>query len=116
MLQLIINLLTPFFEKLGVSPVDVETYVNSMSGYIYAILAALLLMIAVMAAAHWAVKKGSRHVVRWGAGISWVLIVTVIANMICYGPMYNNVSIILNSTAQVSEESAAYSKEVVSGK
>ena len=32
MLQLIINLLTPFFEKLGVSPVDVETYVNSMSG------------------------------------------------------------------------------------
>lgn len=113
MLQLITNLLTPVFEKFGVSPVDVETYVNSMSGYIYAILAALILMIAVIAAAHWAVKEGSRHVVRWGAGIAWVLTVTVIANLICYGPMYNNVSIILNSTAQVSEESAAYSREVI---
>ena len=113
MLQIIINLLTPIFEKLGVSPVDVETYVNSMSGYIYAILAALLVMIGVMIAAHWTVKKGTRHVVRWGAGISWVLIVTVIANMICYGPMYNNISIILNSTARVTEESAAYSKEVI---
>lgn len=113
MIQLIINLLTPIFEKLGVSPVDVETYVNSMSGYIYVILITLVLMAAVMIAAHWAVKKGIRHIVRWGAGISWVLIVTVIANIICYGPLYNNISIILNSTARVTEESAAKSKEVI---
>ncbi len=113
MIQLIINLLTPIFEKLGVSPVDVETYVNSMSGYIYVILITLVLMAAVMIAAHWAVKKGTRHIVRWGAGISWVLIVTVIANIICYGPLYNNISIILNSTARVTEESAAKSKEVI---
>lgn len=113
MIQLIINLLTPIFEKLGVSPVDVETYVNSMSGYIYVILITLVLMVAVMIAAHWAVKKGTRHIVRWGAGISWVLIVTVIANIICYGPLYNNISIILNSTARVTEESVAKSKEVI---
>ena len=113
MIQLIINLLTPIFEKLGVSPVDVETYVNSMSGYIYVILIALVLMVAVMIAAHWAAKKGNRHIVRWGAGISWVLVVTVVANIICYGPLYNNISIILNSTARVTEESAAKSKEVI---
>lgn len=113
MLQLIIDLLTPVFEKLGVSPVDVETYVNSMSSYIYVILITIVLVAAVMIAAHWLVKKGIRHIVRWGAGISGILIITVIANLICYGPMYNNISIILNSTARVTEESAVRSKEVI---
>ncbi|MCI9169045.1 MAG: beta-glucosidase [Dorea sp.] len=113
MLQLIIDLLTPVFKKLGVSPVDVETYVNSMSSYIYVILITIVLVAAVMIAAHWLVKKGIRHIVRWGAGISGILIITVIANLICYGPMYNNISIILNSTARVTEESAVRSKEVI---
>ena len=113
MLQLIIDLLTPVFKKLGVSPVDVETYVNSMSSYIYVILITIVLVAAVMIAAYWLVKKGIRHIVRWGAGISGILIITVIANLICYGPMYNNISIILNSTARVTEESAVRSKEVI---
>ena len=33
--------------------------------------------------------------------MAWVLIVAVLANVICFGPMYNNVAIILNSQAQV---------------
>ncbi len=37
MLQFLINLLTPIFEGMGVSPTDVATYVNNLSGYIYAI-------------------------------------------------------------------------------
>ena len=113
MLQLIIDLLTPVFEKLGVSPVDVEPYVHSRIRYIYVILITIVLVAAVMIAAHWLVKKGIRHIVRWGAGISGILIITVIANLICYGPMYNNISIILNSTARVTEESAVRSKEVI---
>ena len=49
-----------------------------------------------------AVSGGKRnHVVRWSAGVAWVLIVAVLANVICFGPMYNNVAIILNSQAQV---------------
>lgn len=48
---------------MGVSEVDVQTYVNSLSGYIYAILGSFVLMIAVMIAAHFIVKKGTRHVV-----------------------------------------------------
>ena len=43
-----------------------------------------------------AVSGGKRnHVVRWSAGVA------VLANVICFGPMYNNVAIILNSQAQV---------------
>lgn len=113
MLEKLIEWLTPIFTNMGVSPADVQTYVYSLSGYIYAILGTLLLALTVMTVAHFVVRKGTRHVVRWGAGIAWALLVTVLANMICYGPMYNNVSIILNSTARVTEESAAVSREVI---
>lgn len=113
MLQWLIDVLTPIFMNMGVSATDVQHYVNSLSGYIYAIIGALILMAAVMIAAHFFVRKGTRHVVRIGAGVAWVLVMTVLVNAICYGPMYNNVSIILNSTAEVSEESAANSRAVI---
>ena len=58
MLQFLINLLTPIFEGMGVSPTDVATYVNNLSGYIYAILGTLALAIVAMAAARFVVKKG----------------------------------------------------------
>ena len=57
MLQFLINVLTPIFENMGVSPTDVEQYVNSLSGYIYAILALFVVMVAVMVGAHWFAKK-----------------------------------------------------------
>ena len=89
MLQFLINVLTPVFENMGVSPTDVEQYVNSLGGYIYAILALFVVMVAVSAA------------------VAWVLIVVVLANVICYGPMYNNIAPILNGKASISEESKA---------
>ena len=113
MLQFLINLLTPIFEGMGVSPTDVATYVNNLSGYIYAILGTLALAIVVMAAARFVVKKGRRHLVRWGAGLAWVLIVTILANVICFGPMYNNLAPILNYDGAVSAESAAASEAVI---
>lgn len=113
MIKILIDLLTPIFTNLGVSPTDVQTYVTSLSGYIYAIFGTLVLAVVVMILAHFFVKKGTRHVVRFGAGIAWVLLVVTLANVICYGPLYNNVSIILNSTARVTEESAAASREVI---
>ncbi|MCC8064977.1 MAG: beta-glucosidase, partial [Clostridiales bacterium] len=111
MIQLLVNLLTPVFTSMGVSESDVEYYANSLSGYVYAIVILFVVAIVVMVAAHWLVKKGTRHVVRWSAGVAWVLCVTIIANVICFGPMYNNISLLLNSSASVSEESVAASKE-----
>lgn len=105
MLDLLVKWLTPIFENMGVSPTDVQTYVEMLGGYIYAIVGFTVAAIAVMIAAHWLVKKGMRHVVRWGAGVSWALIVTIIANVICFGPMYNNLAPILNTRASVTEES-----------
>jgi len=114
MLQFLIDLLTPIFEGMGVAATDVVTYVNLLSGYIYAIMGLLVLAVVVMVAAHFLVKPGHRHLVRWGAGLSWVLIVTILVNVICYGPMYDNVSVILNSgNRSVSPESAAASEAVI---
>lgn len=113
MLQWLADLLKPIFTHMGVSPTDVDTYVHDLGGYIYAILGTLILAIAVMIAAHFIVKKGTRHVVRWAAGISWVVVVTVLVNVICFGPMYNNLSIILDYDGAVSEESANTSREVI---
>lgn len=113
MLQFLIDRLTPIFENMGVSPTDVQQYVNSLGGYIYAILGTLIAAVLIMIAAHWLVKKGTRHVVRWGAGIAWVLVVTVLANIISFGPMYNNLAPILNGRGEVSEESIKVSEEII---
>ena len=50
---------------------------------------------------------------RWGAGLAWVTVAAIIANVICFGPMYNNIAPILNGGASVSPEAAARSEEVI---
>lgn len=98
---------------MGVSPTDVATYVNNLGGYIYAIVGTLVLAIVVIIVAQFRVKKGKRHLVSWGAGLSWVLIVTILANVICFGPMYNNLAPIINGGGSVALESAAASEAVI---
>lgn len=113
MIQLLIDLLTPIFTSMGVSTTDAQTYVNMLSGYIYTIIGLLAVAVIVMVAAHFLVKKGTRHVVRWSAGLAWALAVAIIANIMCFGPLYNNLSPIMNTRAQVSEESIQNSKAVI---
>jgi len=113
MIQFLIDVLTPIFTSMGVSETDVQQYIQSLSGYIYAIVGLFAAAIIVMVAAHWIVKKGTRHVVRFTAAISWLLIVTTIANVISFGPMYNNLAPIMNGAASVSEESVAASKAII---
>lgn len=113
MIQFLIDWLTPIFTNMGVSETDVQRYVQTLSGYIYAIVGLFVAAVVVMIAAHWIVKKGTRHVVRFGAGISWVLIVTVLANIISFGPMYNNLAPILNGKGSVSEETIEASRDII---
>ena len=114
MIDLLIRLLTPFLKSLGVSEADINSYIHSISSYIYVIFGSLLLMIIVMIAAHFLVKKGIRYVVRWSAAVAWVLIVLLVVNLICYGPFYANVSGMLNaSRAEISEDVVGNSKAVI---
>ena len=66
MVNLLARLLGPIFTGMGVSEADLLSYLTQLQGYVYAILAALVVMIIVLIAASKA-KKGFKHVVRWQA-------------------------------------------------
>ena len=113
MIDFLAGILGPIFTGLGVSEADFQMYLTSLSGYVYFILAALIAMIVVLVLAV-KVKKGLKHIVRWQAVLAFVAAITIVVNMICYGPMYSNVSGFLNaSKADLSEETVAQSKETV---
>ena len=113
MIRFLINVFTPFFTNLGVSPTDVEQYAYALSGYVYAIFILLVVAIAVIVAARWFAKKGTKHVVRWTAAVSWLVIVGILANVISFGPMYNNIAPIMNGSASVPEETVAASRALI---
>ena len=113
MLNFLSTLLSPIFTPMGVSQADLTAYLNQLSGYVYAILFVIIAMIALMIGAHWA-KKGTRHIIRWVAGLGALAAVVGIVNAICFGPMYNNVSGFLNaSKVNLSEETVAQSRATV---
>lgn len=113
MINFLAKVLGPIFAGLGVSEADFQAYLTQLSGYVYAIVALLVVMIVVLVLAGKA-KKGFRHVIRWQAVLAFVAIVTILVNVICYGPMYSNVSGFLNaSKVELSDETVAQSREMV---
>lgn len=113
MLDLLIDWLSPVFVSMGASAADVSNYIHIVGNYIYAILGALLLLITALVGAHWA-RKGTRHVIRWTAVCAFVVAVVIVANMVCYGPLYATVSGVLNaSKAEISDDVVGNSIAVI---
>ncbi len=113
MSNLLANLLSPIYSPMGVSTADFTSYLKMCSGYIYAILAALVIMVVVLAAAGKA-KKGLRGLIRWNAVLAMIAVIAVCVNLICFGPMYTNVSGALNAAkVNLSAETVAGSKEAI---
>ena len=113
MINLIVNLLSPILSPMGVSDADLVSYVTMCSKYVYALLAAVVLLVVVLIVAGFA-KKGTRGLVRWTAVVAFLLAVVLIVNLVCYGPMYSNVSTVLNgSKIELSEETIKASKDVI---
>ena len=113
MVQFLSNLLNPIFGPRGVSQADLESYIGLVQGHVWAILAILVLLIVVLIVAKFA-KKGKKHVIRWSAVLACIAAITLIVNMMCYGPLYNNISSFLNaSKAELTEETIAASKAAV---
>ena len=113
MVKVLTSLLSPIFTPMGVSAADLSSYIEMVKGYAWAIVIALILLVVVLVLARH-VKKGKKHLVRWTAVLSWVGIVTLLVNMMCYGPLYANVSGFLNaSKAELTEETVKASKDVI---
>ena len=113
MAQFLSTLLNPIFGPMGVSQADLTAYIEMVKGYVLVILAALVVMIVVLILAKKA-KKGQKHVIRWTAVIACIAVITLVVNLMCYGPLYNNISSFLNaSKAELTEETIAASKAVI---
>ena len=113
MVDLLVKLLGPTLYNLGVSEADLISYLTQLEGYIYAIIAAVVVLVAVMFLAHFA-KKGFRCAVRLEAFMAFLTAILIIVNSICYGQMYANVSGFLNaSKAEFSEETIQQSKDTI---
>ena len=107
------KLLSPIFEPMGVSAADLNTYLEMVKGYLWVIVLTLAAMIVVLILAKNA-KPGKKHLVRWSAVLAWLAILALVVNLICYGPLYNNVSGFLNaSKAELTEETVTRSKDVI---
>ncbi len=113
MINLLANLLSPIFTPMGVSSADLTNYLQMCSGYVYFILAVLVVMIVALVAAGKA-KKGVRGLIRWNAVIAAIAVVAVTVNLVCFGPMYTNVSGALNAAkVNLTDETVSASKDVI---
>ncbi len=113
MVDFLANLLGPIFTSYGVSEADLMSYLTQLIGYVYVLLGALAVMVIVLIAAM-KVKKGFKHIVRWQAVLAFVAVVAIVVNIICYGPMYGNVSGYLNAAdVTLSEDTIAKSRDMV---
>ncbi|MBQ9267965.1 MAG: glycoside hydrolase family 3 C-terminal domain-containing protein [Oscillospiraceae bacterium] len=113
MQQFLTNTLGPIFYGMGVSEADFTSYLGMCMGYVYGILAAIVVLIIVLIAAHW-VKKGSKALTRGIAVIAFILVVAILANAVCLGPLRSNISTVLSgSNVSLSDETVAASKDVI---
>ena len=111
--QLIINLLGPIFTGMGASMSDVETYIHNCIGFIYAILIGLVIMAVVIVVASLKARKGWKMPVNVTAVVAWLLAVLIIVNMVCLGPLKDNINLMLSDSSGLTEETIANSKAVI---
>lgn len=113
MIEFIAKVLGPVFVSYGVSEADFQAYLTQLSGYVYFGIVAIVALIAVLIMAQKA-KKGIRHIIRWQAVLAFAAIAAIMANVICYGPMYSNVSGFLNAAkVDLPEKTVEQSKDMV---
>ena len=110
----LLTLMGPIFNKMGAETSQVKPYLEKCAPHITAILIAIAALIVILIAAHWLAKKGSRHVIRWTAVLAFLLVIVLIVNMICYGPMKSILSGVMNaSKVEISEEVVEGSRTVI---
>ena len=114
MIDILVNMLSPIFVPMGVSIADLTSYLTMCKNYVYAILALIIALVVIQVGTHFWVKKGTRHIVRWSSALAFVLAVVLVANLVCFGPLYNNISGALNATSvNLNEDTEQQSKDTI---
>ena len=109
----IIKALGPTFYGMGVSEADFNTYVTSAMGYIYALIALVVVFIIALIACS-KLPKGSKGFGRGTSVVAFVAIAALIGNLLCFGPLKSPLATQLNAVPiNLSEEATNASKETV---
>ena len=98
MTEFLANLISPLLTPMGVSRADLLVYIGQLGLYLGIAFGALVLMLAVLIGAHW-IRKGWKAFARVQSVICFLLAVLLLANAVCYGPMYGPVSAFLNAAS-----------------
>jgi len=113
MQSLITNLLGPIFYGMGVSEADFASYLSSCMGYVYGILAALIILILVLIFAG-RLKKGICGFTRITAVSAFIVAVAVMVNAVCMGPLKSSISTFLNNAKiDLQDSTVEASKNVI---
>lgn len=112
--QLLFNLLQGPLSSMGVSDADLANYIGQCIGYVYAIIAVIVIVIAAIVVASLKAKKGFKLPINVTAIVAGVLALVLIANMVCFGPMRTVLNQQLAGGIELSEETVAASKEIIS--
>ena len=108
--QLLVNLLKGPLGGMGVSEADVASYIHLCINHIYAILAVLVVGIVLIIVGI-VIKKG---LVSVSAVVAMILAILIIANLICFGPMKDTLSTMMNSSVNLTDATMTASREVIS--
>ena len=113
MVEFLKNLIGPIFYNMGVSEADLVSYLEMCIGYIWGIMIALAVLIVILVAAHW-LKKGLRGFTRLTGVVAVLLVIVLLVNLMCFGPLRNNITTFLRgSGVNLRDETVAASKEVI---
>ena len=105
--------LGPIFYGLGVSEADFASYLSLAMGYVYALLIALAALLVVLIGAQFA-QKGNRTFIRLTSVAAFALAVCIIANLVCFGPLRSNLSMIMNAhPAELTAQTLQNSRETI---
>ncbi len=107
--QLLVNWLKGPLGGMGVSEADVANYIHLCINHIYAILAVLVVAI-VLVIVGIVVKKG---IISVSGVVAAILAILIIANLVCFGPLKNNIAMFMNNTAHLEDATIQHSKEVI---
>ena len=113
MKDLLFNLLHGPLSEMGVSDADLTKYIGDCIGYVYAMLAVLVIAIVVIVVASLMAKKGFKLPINLTACVACVLALLIIVNMVCFGPMKDVLETQLAPGINLSDSTVAASKEVV---
>ncbi len=94
---------------MGVSDADLENYIHQCINYIYVILAALVVGIVLIVVGI-VIKKG---LVSVSGCVAALLVVLICANMVCFGPLKANLSVMMAEKHPLQEDTVSNSKQVI---